>query len=280
MGMEILEILKTQYQTLQGQRILLRPFLLEDAEDMFAYAGDTRVTRTLTFTTHKNIEESKTVIEQLFIDQPGKYAIVWEATQTVIGSIDIRVVSSKRATFGYALHHTYWNMGIMSEALQLILEMGFTELGIEVFFAEHYIDNPASGAVMRKVGMRNIGILPSGFEDFAGNLHDVIIYNITKKAYIEWQATSDDTLARLRLFIDSADMQIKQQLVVRFAITNKVGLHKRDIVASTLQTNREEEILAKLAIGVPAEQVESIQNIYREIMKQSRLQQNLVKINE
>ena len=103
---------------------------------------------------------------------------------------------------------------------------------------------------------------------------------MTKEEYRQWQAATTNKLLQLRGYIDSADLQIKNQLVQRFAITNKVGLYKKAVTADTLQTGREDAILAQIAADVPKEQAESIQAIYREIMKQSRKQQDMVKANE
>ena len=48
--------------------------------------------------------------------------------------------------------HKYWNQGYTTEIVKGILEFAQKELGIKEFVAWHAIENPASGAVMKKCG--------------------------------------------------------------------------------------------------------------------------------
>ena len=47
--------------TIETQRLLLRPFRIEDAEAMFTWTGDPEVTRFLRFATHTDISQTRRV---------------------------------------------------------------------------------------------------------------------------------------------------------------------------------------------------------------------------
>ena len=53
---------------------------------------------------------------------------------------------------GYNIMHKYWNQGYTTEAAKAILEFAVGELKQSKFIAWHAVDNPASGAVLRKCG--------------------------------------------------------------------------------------------------------------------------------
>jgi len=60
---------------------------------------------------------------------------------------------------GYWIGKSYWGCGYMTEALKRIIQFGFEELELNRIQASHFTDNPASGRVMEKAGMRYEGIL-------------------------------------------------------------------------------------------------------------------------
>ena len=58
---------------------------------------------------------------------------------------------------GYFLDPAYWGRGIASEAMAAFLPLMIARFGLSEVFADHCTDNPASGAVLRKLGFRQIG---------------------------------------------------------------------------------------------------------------------------
>ena len=68
----------------------------------------------------------------------------------------------------------------MTEALSAVVRYGFERLGLNRIEAQHEVDNPASGAVMRKVGMRQEGTLRSRLYN-KGRYVDVELYAILRK---------------------------------------------------------------------------------------------------
>lgn len=149
---------KNQYLT--TERLALRPVTLADAEDMFDYASDEE-TVTYVFPIHYKIEDTEASIATYFIKDPlGKYGIELKETGKMIGTIDLRVDETNRsAEIGYTLNKAYWGQGIVAEAGRELIRLGFEKLNLVRIFAKFDIDNPNSGKVMDKLGMKDEGIL-------------------------------------------------------------------------------------------------------------------------
>jgi len=176
-----LELMK--HSVLEGERILLRPVGLTDAADMFAYASDEETTR-FVFETHRDRAMTEEAIANYFMAAPaGKYAIELKAARKMIGTIDIRPNQIDRiAEIGYTLNKDYRGEGYMTEAGKLITALAFEVLGMEKVFAMHDVLNPASGEVMKRLGMKPEGVLRR-HKVFKGRSCDMAYYGILKEEY-------------------------------------------------------------------------------------------------
>ena len=83
---------------------------------------------------------------------------------------------------GYCLGRKFWGRGIMTEALGAVIDFAFNVLGAQRVEARHDVNNPASGAVMRKCGMQLEGRLRQKLCN-KGRYADVDIYAILKSDY-------------------------------------------------------------------------------------------------
>ncbi len=170
-----------EIKSLDTQRLTLRWFELSDVEDVFEYASDGEVVKFLTWFPHPNIEHTKKIFPDLFLHKPGMFAIELRAERKCIGCIDLRINSlHDKASFGYVLNKNYWNRGFMTEALTIILDVSFNELGLNRIEATYYAGNESSGRVMGKAGMRNEGV---GLKEVKvkGQYMDVVHFGILKE---------------------------------------------------------------------------------------------------
>ena len=153
--------------TIETDRLILRRFAMEDAEAMFRrWASDDEVTKHLTWPTHSSVEISKMVLTDWTSHYPEpdfyNWAIVLkENGPKPIGNISTAHVkeSTLCATMGYCMSRAHWGKGVMTEALTAVIDFFFDEVGFNRIDADHAVDNPASGRVMEKSGMRHEGIL-------------------------------------------------------------------------------------------------------------------------
>ena len=77
---------------------------------------------------------------------------------------------------GYFLDPAFWGRGIATEAMAAFLPQMVTRFGLAEVFADHCTDNPASGAVLRKLGFGQIG---EGIgESLARGAVPIVIYRL------------------------------------------------------------------------------------------------------
>jgi [ribosomal protein S5]-alanine N-acetyltransferase len=172
-------------------RLLLRKIRLEDADNMFEnWASDPKVTKFLTWSAHQSVDDTRRIIELWLKDihelNVYRWAIELKSINKVIGTIDLVNVDSRHrcGTFGYCLSASYWNQGIASEALKAMLKYLFTEGDFHRIEATHLMENPASGKVMIKCGMKVEGIKRKKFLGNDGEFHDLVLYGILKEEFM------------------------------------------------------------------------------------------------
>lgn len=68
----------------------------------------------------------------------------------------------KKAELGYWLAKKYWNQGIMTEAIKLVLDFGFKQLKLNRIEASHFRQNQGSKRVQGKCGLKLEGIARQG----------------------------------------------------------------------------------------------------------------------
>ncbi|HEY8392736.1 MAG TPA: GNAT family protein [Capillibacterium sp.] len=79
---------------------------------------------------------------------------------------------------GYCLSKRYWNQGIMTEALKAVIAYLIKEVGFKRVQAVHQVENPASGRVMIKAGMKHEGRLRGYVLNNRNELVDCEMYAI------------------------------------------------------------------------------------------------------
>ncbi|WP_408582326.1 GNAT family N-acetyltransferase [Leuconostoc lactis] len=171
------------FSTLQTERLILRPVQPDDAEAMFDYLRDEETVRFITVLPVKTVPEvlENSIQSYFMLDPIGKWAIVYD--QKMVGTIDLRLNEAHRqAEIGYVLNKRYWGQGIMPEAAQAILAVGFDQLQLVRIFSEHDTRNPKSGRVMTKIGMQQEGVALKS-QIIKGEIVDMVHYAITDTQY-------------------------------------------------------------------------------------------------
>lgn len=156
---------------METERLLLRPWRESDAETLFKYASDPEVGPRAGWLPHQSIEESLEIIRTLF-NNNHVWAIELKGLGNPIGCIGYYAhgesnidVGENDVEVGYWVARPYWNQGICTEALCLMIDYCFCEKGVQILWGDFFIDNPASGRVMEKCGF-----VDTGYEAFCPNL--------------------------------------------------------------------------------------------------------------
>ena len=145
-------------------RLILRRFSVDDAQAMYDnWASDPEVTKYLTWPAHSSPEVSRMVLESWVSgyerDDFYQWAIEFEGEP--IGSISVvsKNDQAELVHIGYCIGRKWWHQGIMSEVLSAVIRFFFEEVGVNRIETRHDPNNPHSGGVMRKCGMRFEGSL-------------------------------------------------------------------------------------------------------------------------
>lgn len=146
---------------LDSERLLLRPFILEDAESMFNnWAQDEEVTKFLTWPVHADVSVTEQVLDSWIKQYDDlayyQWAIVLKEISVPIGSISVVNQIDERiqaAEIGYCIGKKWWHTHITSEALKLVMDYLFDQVCVNKIIAKHDTNNPCSGLVMKKCGM-------------------------------------------------------------------------------------------------------------------------------
>ncbi|MGM9868609.1 MAG: GNAT family N-acetyltransferase [Sodaliphilus sp.] len=146
-----------------SHRLLLRLFTDADAEALFALASDPDVGPRAGWQPHQSVEESLQIIRTVF-HNPTTWAIVLRETNRLVGAIgygpscDCSLPARPgEPTVGYWVGKPFWNRGICTEALRLMIHHVRTTTSIASLISGHFVDNPASGKVMEKCGFTPTG---------------------------------------------------------------------------------------------------------------------------
>jgi ribosomal-protein-alanine N-acetyltransferase len=175
---------------LETARLCLRRLTYDDAEDMFAYASDPEVTKHLMWLPSKSVEESlefiMSAIERYRKRQPAPWGMELKTEGKIIGTCDYIHwwPVHKRAEIGYAMSRLYWGMGLMTEAVQEIIDYGFKVKDLNRIQAMCEIPNIGSARVMEKAGMSYEGILREYMIQH-GEFRDMKLYAITRKDWMK-----------------------------------------------------------------------------------------------
>lgn len=150
---------------METERILLRPWREEDAEALYRHASDPEVGPRAGWSPHKSVDESRDIIRTLFAND-HTWAIVQKESREPIGCICYYTpdesnigIGPNDAEVGYWVARPYWNRGIATEALQLLIDYCFRQRGFRTLWADYFPDNQASGRMMQKCGFKDTGQL-------------------------------------------------------------------------------------------------------------------------
>ncbi|MGE7760081.1 GNAT family N-acetyltransferase [Peribacillus sp. NPDC097895] len=171
--------------TIESERLVMRKVTMNDAEGMFAYASNRKVSRFVTWEAHRSLCDTKDFIQfvlQSYEDQKiAPWGIQHKESGKLIGTIDFVSwqVNHHSAEIGYVLAPEYWGSGLMTEAAKTIIAFGFENMNLVRIQARCFVENLASERVMQKAGMSFEGIIRKGMF-VKGKHEDLKLYSIIK----------------------------------------------------------------------------------------------------
>ena len=179
-------------KTIETERLILRRFKMEDAEAMYKnWASDAEVTKFLTWPPHSSNEVTKNVLQDWINnyekDDFYQWAIILkEDGDEPIGTISVvdKDEEVNMVHIGYCIGTKWWNRGVTSEALMAIIKFFIKEVGVNRVESRHDPNNPNSGKVMMKCGMKYEGTMREADINNQG-ICDYSMYGILAKEYFQ-----------------------------------------------------------------------------------------------
>ena len=170
---------------LETNRLLLRPWGVGDAAELYPLARDPDVGPRAGWKPHESEEESAQVIRTV-LAVPQTLAIVLKETGQLIGSIGLHPVEGRPADreLGYWIGKPYWGRGFTPEAAREMIRHAFVDLGCPEVWCAHFQDNAQSKRVIEKCGFAYCMTKESAYSD--GVAHVTLYYTLTRE---KWENT-------------------------------------------------------------------------------------------
>lgn len=180
----MLQINCNPFPELTTDRLLLRRIKISDAEAVFFLRSDESVMKYIDKEREKSVEETENHIKRLDTMIDENNGLVWgitlkENAVNLIGSICLWNFQREhfRAEIGYVLHPDYWKKGFMKEALNRVIDFGFSTLKLHSIEAIINPENSASAAVLQSIGFEQEAYFKENYF-FQGEFLNTAIYSL------------------------------------------------------------------------------------------------------
>ena len=110
-------------RTLETERLILRDWKMSDLDDYFKLRSNPNITIPDGDLPKKTTEECLPIFKYL-LQAKNNYALVLKDTNSVIGSVGLNEDADGNENVrnvGFSLDEAYWNKGLMTEALRIII---------------------------------------------------------------------------------------------------------------------------------------------------------------
>ena len=145
---------------LETDRLILRGWEYSDLDDFFEYASVEGVGERAGWSHHESKSESLAILKR-FIEGKKTFALVLKENHKTIGSLGLENLRQYAGEelhdltgreIGYVLSKEYWNQGLMSEAVQCVIDWCFHDQNYDFLMCCNFIENAASAKVQKKCG--------------------------------------------------------------------------------------------------------------------------------
>ncbi len=148
---------------LRTPRLLLRAYSLRDPPRIARWLSDREVSRTIPLWPQYDLADGTAFVRSaratLRSGDGYRLAIAIRGSGEYVGScgLEIRSLRDRRAHIGYWVARPFWGQGIASEAASRLCQEAFRTLRLHRIETGVVRGNPASRAVLRRLGFRSEG---------------------------------------------------------------------------------------------------------------------------
>jgi len=162
-------------------RLRLRPFVAEDAEDFATLAGTPAIADTMLEFPHpfSPANARSTIAAQAAMYQSGRaiqLAVELRDRAGLFGGVELGALDNPHrcADLRFWIAEEEWGKGFATEAASAVVHYGFHDLRLHRIDAMHLVRSDAAAAVLRKIGMQQEGVLRERVRK-AGRFEDVAL---------------------------------------------------------------------------------------------------------
>jgi len=145
-------------------RLIMRHWSPGDADALYKYASDERVSEMALWPCHSSVEMSRDVIKTVFMPNPHSFAMVLKDTGEPIGCIGLVPEGAEHYPLmeaeleaGYWIGRPYWNQGLTTEALDGLIGYCRDAVNLESLLITTDRRNIGSQRVAEKCGFQFVG---------------------------------------------------------------------------------------------------------------------------
>lgn len=185
-GMAILG--QRRLPTLPGERVALRWLTAADVDDIYEIYSDPEAMRFWSTTAMTAKSQARTLLREIREEHAAgrlhEWGLVVPQGGKVIGTCTLFNLdrSNRRAEIGFALGRPWWGRGLMGEALTVLLDFAFGELGLRRIEADADPLNSASIKLLESLGFRREGLLRERW-NVGGDLQDTVFLGLLAREY-------------------------------------------------------------------------------------------------
>ncbi|WP_230397647.1 GNAT family N-acetyltransferase [Novisyntrophococcus fermenticellae] len=143
---------------LYTNRLILRPWLESDAEDLFTYAKDPQIGPIAGWPPHTSVDNSREIIKNV-LSADETYAVCLKSDDRAIGSIGLMIgeasnlnIPNNEGEIGYWIGVPFWGQGLIPEASKELIRYAFEELELDKLWCGYFDGNEKSKRVQEKCG--------------------------------------------------------------------------------------------------------------------------------
>jgi 8-oxo-dGTP diphosphatase len=153
------------FAPLATERLILRPLIPEDAEALHRLVNDWEVARNLTvvpFPYPRELADQWILSTRSELARGAAYHLAITGREgeyeVLVGLVGLHVDAGDRCgRLGYWVGRRFWGHGVATEAADRLARWALANLNLDRLEAGVATDNPASGAVLRRIGFRQTG---------------------------------------------------------------------------------------------------------------------------
>jgi RimJ/RimL family protein N-acetyltransferase len=183
-------------RVIETARLRLRPLTVEDAPEVARLAGRKEIADTMISIPHpfSEVQARGWITRQLSSEDPPPqlvFAVTTKTDSQLVGTIALREISYEhgQAELGFWIAIDSWGCGFAAEAAGAVVRYAFAELGLNRICAHHMVRNPASGRVLKRIGMKREGVLRQRVRKW-GVFEDVVVQAIIRD---DWRVRNESS---------------------------------------------------------------------------------------